>query len=221
MSVQLRYSGLLPLLPPSLLLLLLRLLPLLFALASSPHALLHPAHNRAHARRPASPSVCSLPGAPPATRLGPGDIEVGLGAHGEPGYEKRPWQPLDVLIPSMLARILSYGGGDPSDGGEGDEGAAAAHKELNSGKPLTLLVNNLGGTSLLEQFAVVNEALGWLAAQGVSEPLVGGGHGVLVCLHQDWSLPAPGACTCLPDECRAPNVAFRQGVMAWGDPSPC
>lgn len=32
-------------------------------------------------------SSVALPGAPPSTRLGPGDIEIGLGLHGEPGYE--------------------------------------------------------------------------------------------------------------------------------------
>ena len=32
--------------------------------------------------------ICSLPGRPPSTRLGAGEIELGLGIHGEPGAKK-------------------------------------------------------------------------------------------------------------------------------------
>lgn len=102
--------------------------------------------------------VCSLPGAPPSTRLGPDDVELGLGIHGEPGYETARWAPLEALVPRMLARVLAYNGGD----------GAAAHAALASGKPLALLVNNLGGASNLEIHAVAREALAWLRAQGVS-----------------------------------------------------
>jgi hypothetical protein len=49
----------------------------------------------------------------------------------------------------MLTRILGFKGGS----------GAAAHAALNSGAPLALLVNNVGGTSNLELAAVVNEAL--------------------------------------------------------------
>jgi len=101
--------------------------------------------------------VCSVPGAPPATRLGADDIELGLGLHGEPGFESMRWCPLDELVPRMLRRILSYKGGS----------GAEAHRALNSGAPLALLVNNLGGSSNLEMTAVVHEALTWLKAQGV------------------------------------------------------
>lgn len=105
--------------------------------------------------------VCSVPGAPPSTRLGPGDVEIGLGIHGEPGYENAPWAPLDDLVQRMLRRLLSFGE-------TGDEGAAA-HAALNApGAPLALLVNNLGGTSNLELHAVARRALAWLRSQGVS-----------------------------------------------------
>jgi dihydroxyacetone kinase len=68
----------------------------------------------------------------------------------------------------MLRRILTYKGGS----------GAAAHAALNSGAPLALLVNNLGGTSNLELAAVVNEALKWLAANGVRLVWLLGGRGV-------------------------------------------
>ncbi|KAI8465485.1 MAG: dihydroxyacetone kinase family protein [Monoraphidium minutum] len=102
-------------------------------------------------------SVCSVPGAPPSTRLGPEDIELGLGIHGEPGYETAPWAPLDRLVPAMLTRILDF-----TCASSGANTAA-----LRSGAPLALLANNLGGSSSLELGAVVHEALGWLAGQGI------------------------------------------------------
>lgn len=99
-------------------------------------------------------NVCTPPGSPPSTRLGSEDIEIGLGIHGEPGYETCRWQPLEELVPRMMRRILGYQGGETK----------AAF--MNQHTPLALMVNNLGGTSNLEMHAVANEALGWLAHEG-------------------------------------------------------
>jgi dihydroxyacetone kinase len=43
-------------------------------------------------------------------RIKPGEMEVGLGIHGEPGYLRQAWQPARELVPSMLQRVLGYGG---------------------------------------------------------------------------------------------------------------
>ena len=40
-------------------------------------------------------------------RLGPGEIEIGLGIHGEPGTSKVPAMPADELVERMLAQITS------------------------------------------------------------------------------------------------------------------
>jgi hypothetical protein len=102
--------------------------------------------------------VCAVPGAPPSARLGPDDVELGLGIHGEPGFETARWLTLEDLVPRMLRRVLGYKSG-PGGGAAGDA--------LNGGGPLALLVNNLGGSSNLELAAVADEALGFLRAEGV------------------------------------------------------
>ncbi|KAI8467146.1 MAG: dihydroxyacetone kinase family protein [Monoraphidium minutum] len=98
-------------------------------------------------------SECCLPGATPSSRLGPDEMEVGMGAHGEPGLETCKWAPLSELVPRMLGRILGY---QPPSGAPIAEGRP----------PLALLVNGLGGTSNLELFAVAREATAWLRAEG-------------------------------------------------------
>ena len=40
-------------------------------------------------------------------RLGPGEIEIGLGIHGEPGTTKVPSMPADELVERMLAQITA------------------------------------------------------------------------------------------------------------------
>jgi hypothetical protein len=182
--------------------------------------------------------VCSLPGAPAASRLGARDIEVGLGAHGEPGFETRPWQPIEQLVPSMLQRILDYGCGGAGcacgaagapRGGAAAPGAAGAHVQLNSGAPLALLVNNLGATSMMEMLAVVREALGWARAQGVSLGQGGmaerQGRGGLACLATFPGVapsvprcaarrslsPRPSAATRVPAPLPAPHRARARG----------
>ena len=47
----------------------------------------------------------------PPCRLQPGEMELGLGIHGEPGYQKAGWLPAQQLVPQMLQRVLDYGGG--------------------------------------------------------------------------------------------------------------
>ena len=39
-------------------------------------------------------SVCTVPGQPPSERLGPDEMEMGLGLHGEPGAFKGPVRPV-------------------------------------------------------------------------------------------------------------------------------
>ncbi|GBF98253.1 3,4-dihydroxy-2-butanone kinase [Raphidocelis subcapitata] len=105
----------------------------------------------ADAVRRAAASVATLGVAVAHAGPTPHAIELGLGIHGEPGFEKGQPAPLEELVPRMLRRVLGYRG--------------AAHAALNSGAPLALLVNNLGGMSNLELAAVTHEALGWLRNQ--------------------------------------------------------
>lgn len=69
---------------------------------------------------------------------------MGLGIHGEPGFEKRPWQPVGTLVPSMLARITD---------------AASGFLSVTAGERMALMVNNLGGSPPMEMHVVAGAAL--------------------------------------------------------------
>ncbi len=73
-------------------------------------------------------TVCTIPGQPAHLRLNPGQAELGLGIHGEPGIE-RIELPLAAEVAALMAERL----------------ARAAPEG-----PVALLVNNLGGTPDLE-----------------------------------------------------------------------
>jgi dihydroxyacetone kinase len=74
-------------------------------------------------------TVCTIPGQQTHARLNPGQAELGLGIHGEPGVE-RIELPLAGEVATMMAERLS-GAATPAG-------------------PVALLVNNLGGTPDLE-----------------------------------------------------------------------
>ncbi|GJN23506.1 hypothetical protein PR202_gb11160 [Eleusine coracana subsp. coracana] len=52
-------------------------------------------------------SVCTLPGQETSDRLGPEQMELGLGLHGEPGAAVTELQPVDVVVARVLKQILS------------------------------------------------------------------------------------------------------------------
>jgi len=52
-------------------------------------------------------SVCTLPGQVTSDRLGPKQMELGLGIHGEPGVAVVELQPVDVVVEHVLKQILS------------------------------------------------------------------------------------------------------------------
>jgi triose/dihydroxyacetone kinase / FAD-AMP lyase (cyclizing) len=82
-------------------------------------------------------TVCTIPGQTAHVRLNPGQAELGLGIHGEPGIE-RIELPLAGEVAALMAERL--------------ERAAPAG-------PVALLVNNLGGTPDLEMGVVCHSLL--------------------------------------------------------------
>jgi dihydroxyacetone kinase len=74
-------------------------------------------------------TVCTIPGQETHARLSPGQAELGLGIHGEPGVE-RIELPAAGEVAAMMAERLS--------------------RAIPSAGPVALLVNNLGGTPDLE-----------------------------------------------------------------------
>ncbi len=77
---------------------------------------------------------CSLPQTgEPSFTLGPDEMEIGLGIHGEPGVRRGPLQPADAVIDDMLDMIL-------------------AEMPLGASHRVAVLVNGLGSTTLMEQY---------------------------------------------------------------------
>ena len=89
-------------------------------------------------------SPCALPGAARPERLAEGEIEVGLGIHGEPGCYKRKAGTAREVVAELLEHISS------------------TFMPLESGGRYALLVNSLGATPPGELSVVANEALEWL-----------------------------------------------------------
>ena len=79
--------------------------------------------------------TCSVPGAPEDQRIPEGMAELGLGIHGEPGVEQ-----------------IQYEGARAAIGAVADKLAARMEN-----KPHVALVNNLGGTSVLEMSVLMHE----------------------------------------------------------------
>ena len=95
-------------------------------------------------------SPCTVPAAgEPGFSLGPDEIELGLGIHGEPGVRRTRIEPADALVTELVTRILD------------DRGIAR-------GERVALLVNNLGGTPTMELAIVARRAVALLAERGVT-----------------------------------------------------
>ena len=92
---------------------------------------------------------CTVPAAGrPTFTLGPDEIEVGVGIHGEPGRRRSKLASADAIAEEMLGAIL-------------DDLAPPA------GADCLLLVNGFGGTPLMELYLMVNSARRILAGRGV------------------------------------------------------
>jgi phosphoenolpyruvate---glycerone phosphotransferase subunit DhaK len=90
-------------------------------------------------------SSCTVPEAGvPTFEIGPDEMEIGVGIHGEPGRRRTPFQPASAIVEELTAAIL---------------------KDLNPkpGQEVLLFVNGLGGTPLMELYLLyqlANERLG-------------------------------------------------------------
>lgn len=87
-------------------------------------------------------SSCTIPGQPQGDRMGPLEVELGLGIHGEPGAEKIPLASMRELAAAMSLRL--------------DAALGAARL------PVALLVNDLGGVPAIEMAVATHSLLGAL-----------------------------------------------------------
>ena len=84
---------------------------------------------------------CSLPSTLVENfSLGPDEIELGIGIHGEPGVEKGPMRSADAIADRLLDAVL-------------------AELETPPGTRVAVLVNGMGGTPLMELYVVANRVL--------------------------------------------------------------
>jgi phosphoenolpyruvate---glycerone phosphotransferase subunit DhaK len=93
-------------------------------------------------------SGCEVPGAGrPTFELPDGEIEIGMGVHGEPGIRRGPLQPADEIARSLVDAIVADIGGTGS-------------------RDVSLLVNALGSTATLDQYILYRGARRLLEEQG-------------------------------------------------------
>lgn len=100
---------------------------------------------------------CSLPETRrPSFDLDPGEMEIGVGVHGEPGVERRGMENADACADLLLDRIL-------------------AEMPASRGDEVALLVNSLGSTANFELYIVLRRVRQRLKARGlkVHRSLVG------------------------------------------------
>ncbi|OYN86583.1 dihydroxyacetone kinase subunit DhaK [Parenemella sanctibonifatiensis] len=92
---------------------------------------------------------CTVPAAgKPTFELGPDEIEIGIGIHGEPGRERRPLATADEVAEMLVEPILA---------------------DLDfSGAPVIAFVNSMGATPLLELYTVYAKVAEILASKGVT-----------------------------------------------------
>jgi triose/dihydroxyacetone kinase / FAD-AMP lyase (cyclizing) len=83
----------------------------------------------------------------PSFELTDGEMELGLGIHGEPGVQRAPVQPANQLTETLLEEILRRGN-------FGDEQRVA------------VMINNLGATTEMELAIVARHAVTFLAGKG-------------------------------------------------------
>lgn len=95
-------------------------------------------------------SSCTMPGEMVANfKLAPGEVEFGLGIHGEPGVSREAIAPVDEIVSRLIDRIIAAGRVDVARG------------------RVVVLVNGLGGTPAMELITVAGSALAKLEALGM------------------------------------------------------
>jgi dihydroxyacetone kinase-like protein len=82
-------------------------------------------------------SPCSLPQTlRPNFLIGEGEMEIGMGIHGEPGVAREPLRPADAVTDELMDSIL---------------------REMNAdrGDRVAVLVNSLGSTPMMELYIMM------------------------------------------------------------------
>ncbi|WP_323923695.1 dihydroxyacetone kinase subunit DhaK [Aeromonas caviae] len=105
-------------------------------------------------------NACTVPAAgKPSFILADNEVEFGVGIHGEPGIERRPFTDLNALVDDMFKELTDnspYGRTlrhwDRASGSWQEEHTFI--EPLNGGDRVIVLVNSLGGTPVSELYGV-------------------------------------------------------------------
>ena len=93
---------------------------------------------------------CIVPAAgTPTFDLGPDEVEIGIGIHGEPGRRREKIAPVDELAATLVEPILS-------------------DLPFSSGDRVLAFVNGMGGTPLLELYVAYNSVTKILESRGIT-----------------------------------------------------
>jgi len=93
---------------------------------------------------------CLVPGRDkPNFELGEGDMEIGIGIHGEPGVRREPVKPAAEIVSEIMDRIVN-------------------DLPYVSGDEVVVMVNGMGATPLMELYVVFGEVGKYLAEKGIS-----------------------------------------------------
>ncbi|MEU9018725.1 dihydroxyacetone kinase subunit DhaK [Actinomadura sp. NPDC048394] len=139
-------------------------------------------------------SPCTVPAAgEPTFQLEEGEMELGIGIHGEPGRERVPLADADAIVDASLSAI------------DADMPV--------SGSELLVLVNGMGGTPLMEQYIAYAAAARWLEGHGatVVRPLVGP---YVTSLEMAGSMIS--VCRLTPDLTRLWDASVETPALRWG-----
>uniref|UniRef100_A0A673HN95 Triokinase/FMN cyclase n=1 Tax=Sinocyclocheilus rhinocerous TaxID=307959 RepID=A0A673HN95_9TELE len=98
-------------------------------------------------------SPCSVPGCLPSFQLPPGEMELGLGIHGESGIKRSKVASADEVVKTIISHMT--------------DSSNKSHLSLKSGDKVVLCVNNLGALSCLEIAVVSKVAVHCLEERGV------------------------------------------------------
>ncbi len=85
----------------------------------------------------------------PSFQIGEGEMEIGMGIHGEPGIEKGPLKPADEVVETMMKAIL-------------------ADLPYESGDEVAVLMNGLGATPKEELYVMYRKVSMMLKEKGIS-----------------------------------------------------
>lgn len=106
--------------------------------------------------------ACTVPAAGrPSFTLEDNELEFGVGIHGEPGIERRPFENLDKTIEQMFAILIAHGDYErvircwDNENNQWNE-IVDKKQALQKGDRVIALVNNLGSVPLSELYAVYN-----------------------------------------------------------------